>query len=95
MAVIPSRGISRLSGRVTFPAFSAIQDDNEQIRLGYLKTVSYTSLMTFPMLAGLAVVAPVFIPVVIGENWVPMVLPLQILSVYGSSSQSKPTRTRS
>jgi O-antigen/teichoic acid export membrane protein len=39
--------------------------------------------MTFPMLAGLAVVAPVFIPVVIGENWVPMVLPLQILSVYG------------
>ncbi len=83
MAVFPFRRISRIIGRVTFPAFSAIQDDNEQIRLGYLKTVSYTSLMTFPMLAGLAVVAPVFIPVVIGENWVPMVLPLQILSVYG------------
>jgi PST family polysaccharide transporter len=83
MAVFPFRRISRIIGRVTFPAFSAIQDDNEQIRLGYIKTVKYTSLMTFPMLAGLAVIAPVFIPAVIGENWVPMVLPLQILSVYG------------
>jgi len=83
MAVFPFRRISRIIGRVTFPAFSAIQDDDEQIRLGYLKTLRYSSLMTFPMLAGLAVVAPVFIPVAIGENWVPMVMPLQILSVYG------------
>ncbi|WP_165394736.1 MOP flippase family protein [Methanofollis fontis] len=83
MAVFPFSRVSRIIGRVTFPAFSAIQDDTRQIIRGYLKTVRYTSLLTFPMLAGLAVVAPVFIPLAIGEKWAPMVLPLQILSVYG------------
>jgi PST family polysaccharide transporter len=35
------------------------------------------------LLAGLAVVAPEFIPIVIGEKWMPMVLPLQILCIAG------------
>jgi O-antigen/teichoic acid export membrane protein len=83
MAVFPLTQISTIITRVTFPTFSTIQDDNARLRVGYLKAIKYTSLITFPMLAGLAVVAPEFIPIVIGEKWMPMVLPLQILCIAG------------
>jgi len=49
-----------------------------------IKVVKYTSLITFPLLAGLAVIAPEFIPIAIGEKWMPMVLPLQILCIAGA-----------
>lgn len=84
MAVFPLSRISSIITRVTFPTFSTIQDDNTKLRQGYLKAIKYTSLITFPLLAGLAAVAPVFIPIAIGEKWIPMVLPLQILCIAGA-----------
>ena len=84
MAIFPLSIISSVITRVTFPTFSAIQDNNAKLRMGYLKAIKYTSLITFPLLAGLAVVAPKFIPIVIGEKWMPMILPLQILCILGS-----------
>jgi len=84
MAVFPLLRISSIITRVTFPSFSTIQDDNAKLRKGYVKAIKYTSLIAFPLLAGLAVVAPEFIAIVIGEKWKPMVLPLQILCIAGA-----------
>lgn len=84
MAIFPLLKISSIIARVSFPAFSTIQDDNVRLRIGYLKVIKYTSLITFPSLAGLAVIAPGFIPIAIGEKWMPMVLPLQILCIAGA-----------
>ncbi len=84
IAIFPLSRISSIITRVTFPTFSIIQDNNANLREGYLKAIKYTSLITFPLLAGLAIVAPEFIPIVIGEKWMPMVLPLQILCVAGA-----------
>ncbi len=84
MAIFPLLRISSIITRVTFPAFSIIQDNNAKLRVGYLKAIKYTSLVTFPLLAGLAVVAPKFIPIVVGEKWISMILPLQILCVSGA-----------
>ncbi len=84
MAIFPLTRISFVIAGVAFPTFSTIQDDNARLRVGYLKLIKYTSLITFPLLAGLAVVAPKFVPIAIGEKWVPMVLPLQILCIAGA-----------
>jgi len=84
MAIFPLSKVSSVIARVSFPAFSTIQGDNVKLRIGYLKVVKYTSLITFPLLAGLAVIAPEFIPIAIGEKWMPMVLPLQILCIAGA-----------
>ena len=83
MAVFPLSQISSVITRVTFPVFSAIQEHNTRIRMGYLQAIKYTSLITFPLLTGLAIVAPELIPTLIGEKWMPMVLPLQILCIAG------------
>lgn len=84
MAIFPLSKISSIIARVSFPAFSAIQNDNAKLRMGYLKLIKYTSLITFPLLAGLAVIAPELITIVIGEKWIRMILPLQILCISGA-----------
>lgn len=82
--------ISQVVARVTFPALSSVQDDYARIRRGYLKSVTYVSLATFPLLSGLAVVAPEFVRVVLGAQWIPMVLPLRVLCVVGITGSLGP-----
>jgi PST family polysaccharide transporter len=68
-------------GRVAFPTFSIIQDNNEQLRRGFTKGLAYLSLVVFPSLAGLAIVAPELVNVVLGPRWAAAVIPIQILCV--------------
>lgn len=84
LITFPLFKISLLVTRVTFPAFSIIQDDNKTLQKGYLKVVRYISLITFPMLAGMFVVAPEFVVVIYGSKWMPMILPLQVLCLAGA-----------
>lgn len=84
LITFPLYKISTIITRVTFPAFSKIQNDNHTLRTGYLKVVRYISMITFPMLAGMFVVAPEFILVVYGSKWTPMILTLQILCLAGA-----------
>ena len=84
LITFPLYKISTIITRVTFPAFSKIQNDNQTLRTGYLKVVRYISMITFPMLAGMFVVAPEFIMVVYGSKWTPMILTLQILCLAGA-----------
>lgn len=84
LITFPLYKISTIITRVTFPAFSIIQNDNQTLRTAYLKVVRYISMITFPMLAGMFVVAPEFIMVVYGPKWAPMILTLQILCLAGA-----------
>jgi PST family polysaccharide transporter len=80
----PFSRISMVVTRVLFPAFSAVQYDNDILRKGYLRAVRYISLTTFPLLAGLFAVGPEFVEVIFGPKWTPMILPLQILCLLGA-----------
>ncbi len=84
LSTFPLTKISSIITSVTFPAFSIVQDDNDTLRSAYLKVNKYISTITFPLLAGLIMVAPDFIPIVFGEKWAPMIVPLQILCVAGA-----------
>lgn len=84
LITFPLYKISTIITRVTFPAFSIIQNDNQTLRTAYLKVVRYISMITFPMLAGMFVVAPEFILVIYGSKWTPMILTLQILCLAGA-----------
>lgn len=71
--------ISRPVGAVVFPALSQVQDDNQKLAKGYIEAVKYVSLITFPLLFGLAAVADVAVPVLWGDQWLAIIVPLQIL----------------
>ncbi|MBN2355828.1 MOP flippase family protein [candidate division KSB1 bacterium] len=74
--------VIRLSGvvsKVTFPAFSSVQDDLTRFKRGYAKSMAYISLITFPLLAVMALYAEEFILLFFGAKWSDMVLPLILL----------------
>ena len=76
---MPVTRLSAIVARVVFPAFSELQDDLLAFKKSFLRSVTFISLITFPLLAGLAVFSREFITVFLGEKWLPMTLPLIIL----------------
>jgi len=66
-------------GSTLFPTLSKVQDDNEKLLNGYLKTVQFLCLIAFPMLGGLATLADNLVLLLWGEQWVEIIVPLQIL----------------
>lgn len=79
----PTNLINPVITRVAFPVFSKVQNDIEKLKKGYLKVLQFLSTLNFPIMAGLAVVAPVLIPVVFGDRWLPSVILIQILTIVG------------
>jgi O-antigen/teichoic acid export membrane protein len=64
---------------VSFRIFSALQDEQERLRLAYQKVLMTTTLMTYGVFAAVGVMAPHLIVVAFGEKWRPAILPCQVL----------------
>ncbi len=82
LALAPLRQFVWQVGGV-FLAAAAGEDDPEKVRHQLLKALRLVSLMLVPLAAPAVVLAPVVVPAVLGEEWRPMVPPLQILVVVG------------
>lgn len=64
---------------IMFPALAMVNTSNERLASGYIKGVKYIALVCFPALGGLAVIAQLMVKVLWGDQWLPIVAPLQIL----------------
>ena len=73
--------ISRPVGGVVFPTLAKVQDNNELIVKGYVTAVKSVILISYPLLGFLLVMAHPVVSLLWGERWLPIVNPLQILSV--------------
>lgn len=71
--------IGQVVTRVAFPIFSKIQDDDSRLRSAYSKYIVFTSLIIYPIMIGLIVLASPLTILVLKEQWLPMVPMLQIL----------------
>lgn len=65
----PLRNITWVISRVIFPAFSKIQNDNSKLREAYVRLTNSIAIITFPMMAGIAVISSYFTNIFFGENW--------------------------
>jgi PST family polysaccharide transporter len=81
--LFPIQNITSMVGQVLNPAFSRIQNEDERFRSAYLRGCMLISLITFPVLAGLGVVADPFVRVLLGSKWAPVIPLLQILASVG------------
>jgi lipopolysaccharide exporter len=81
---LPLTKINPIVTRVAFPTFAKIQFDDKALRRGFLTIIRYISTFSFPVVAGLFMVAPVFIPVVYGPKWLPAVPVVQVLCMVGA-----------
>lgn len=83
LVTMPSSKINPVVTKVAFPVFSKVQENAEQLKRGYFKVLKVLSIINFPVLLGLAAVAPYAVPVVFGKQWLPSVLLIQILAGVG------------
>jgi PST family polysaccharide transporter len=68
---------------VLYPALARIQDDHERLRRAYLRTISVTALLAFPVTVAMFVLAPETVRVLFGAKWVAVAPILRILCVAG------------
>ncbi len=73
-------------GRVAFPVFSRLQNQSERRLRALRSVIRLTSLLAFPAFAGLAVLAPELVAVLLGPTWEPSVILIQLLAIHGLRS---------
>jgi O-antigen/teichoic acid export membrane protein len=81
IASAPTSKFTTMVGRVTFPFFSAIQDDPAALRRYLLSLTNGLALLTFPLALGLALVADHFVLFVLGTQWEAAIGPLRCLAL--------------
>jgi O-antigen/teichoic acid export membrane protein len=79
----PQTQINPVLTRVATPVFAKRQASNEALRSGYLELLRLIAFISMPLLVGLAIVAPAFVPLAVGARWHAAVLPLEILAFVG------------
>ena len=80
LVIQPISKINPILGRVAFPLFAKVQYDNDRLKRGYFYILKLLSIINFPILFGLAIVAPTLVPLLFGEQWLPAIVLVQILS---------------
>lgn len=79
----PRQKLSFILSQVAFPALSKLQDHVSDTRNAYFKIIRYASIISFPLLTGLMVLSPQFVRIVYSSKWSGMIVPMQILCIYG------------
>ena len=72
--------VANALGRVALPAFANVQNDPARFRNGFLDAVGFTTILTAPLYAGMAALAPDLIAVLLGPKWLDVAPILAILT---------------
>ncbi|MGX5172728.1 lipopolysaccharide biosynthesis protein [Aliikangiella sp. IMCC44653] len=81
LASMPLTKIGEIFNQIVFPSVSRIKHDLNKSKSLFLKMHSYLLIITLPLFSGLALVAEDIIPLLLGEKWVSIITPVQILCV--------------
>ncbi len=82
IALQPIQRINPILTRVAFPVFSQVQDENARLRRGYVQMIHLLMSINVPLLIGLSAIAPIAVPLLMGEKWIPSVPVVQVLAFY-------------
>jgi len=81
LASLPLEKLSPILTQVAFPAFAKIQNDPTRVGEYFLKAVRLFANVVFPVCGGIIITAPEGIRLVLGEKWIGVVVPLQLLAL--------------
>ena len=75
------RSLNNVVGNVSLPMLAITQSDNEKLRSFYFGYLRYLSIFVAPIAIGLAMTAPIFIPLFLSEKWEPAIIPTTFISL--------------
>lgn len=81
--LFPLNQIVAVLTRVLFPVMARMQNDQARTRRAYLTVLRTISILAFPVVSGLLVVAPYFVVGLYGKAWAGAVPIVQVLCVAG------------
>jgi lipopolysaccharide exporter len=84
LASLPTTELSAPINRALLPGFAKIAHDQHAIQAAYSNAVGMLAMLAMPAAAGIAAVAPLLVPVVLGNQWLPCVPLMQILAFNGA-----------
>jgi O-antigen/teichoic acid export membrane protein len=80
---LPATRIAAPIQQVLFPAFARMQHDHAALRRAWIRGTELIAAVNAAAFLGMVVVAPDFVPVVLGQKWHAAVPVLQLLSLAG------------
>ncbi|KKS18279.1 MAG: hypothetical protein UU74_C0009G0010 [Candidatus Woesebacteria bacterium GW2011_GWA1_41_7] len=79
---VPLRVVLDNVTKVTFPAFSRMQDDKESLEKAVTKSVFFTTVLVFPATVAILILFPIVTNMIPKYNqWLPAIFPLTLLSI--------------
>jgi len=78
---LPMMKVNPIVTRVALPVFAKIQNDNEKLRSLYIRVIHILSLLNAPLLIGIALFAPFYVPLFFGTKWIDSVPLIQVFSL--------------
>ena len=79
ISIMPSSYISQITNKVGFAAIAKVQDESMKIRDGFQKMFDITLMISIPFLVVVWFEAGRIIPLLLGDDWIGMVVPLKLL----------------
>ena len=76
--------VTNTVSQVAQPVMTRITDDRERQLRVFGKMLRFTAFLSFPAMLGLAMIAPQFILIAIGDKWIDSIPLLQVLCVSGA-----------
>jgi PST family polysaccharide transporter len=81
LMVMPASAFGRIVNRVLFPVMSQVQEERSRLANAYERSLAIVALVSLPISAYLWVVAPEFIPVILGPAWTEVVVPFRLFTI--------------
>lgn len=82
-AVIPSKTLTEIIGRVSYPMLCQHQDKKDELSTVYTNFIKVSCYIIFPVMIGISVLAKPLIVVVLTEKWLPAAIMMSILALDG------------
>lgn len=81
LMVMPASAFGRIVNRVLFPIMAQVQNERHRLVIAHERGLAIVALVSLPISSFLWVVAPEFIPVVLGPAWSEAVLPFRLFTI--------------
>lgn len=84
ISTLPTTELVAPINRAAFPGYARLAHDPEQLRASFLGVISMIALFALPAGLGIAALADLLVPAVLGWKWLSAIPLIQVLALYGS-----------
>jgi lipopolysaccharide exporter len=80
---LPTTELVAPINRAAFPGYSRLAQEPDGLRSSFLNVISMIALFALPAGIGIALVADLLVPTILGWKWLPAIPLIQVLALYG------------